>query len=619
MKTRTTLILLIVAAGIFAFIQFYESKHNSTQETDYARNHVAVFNSDDIDGVVITNNEDKIELRKQDTTWVLVTPVRDYADITLVHQLITDLEDLGVVDSFEADGKNASTPGLSELGLQTPSVRVKLLGKNAPAEILFGKDAPVEGHMYVRLDGSNTVCVVNNALRILVQKKADDFREHRLMNFNPALVGSLDVKSPAGEIEVLRDRGAWMVNKPLKARADAQKISDLIAQTVNTRIDTFLPESGANLATYGLAEPRGSIALSVAGSDTPAVLEIGQPVENDKTKVYAKLSMRESIYILPEKINDVLFIKPNDVRDKNLLELNLDMVDRIHIDAANKPKLTIARKGEDWTLKTYGDAPANDSLVKNFVNFLRSVKITAFVSDVASDLPQYGLDKPQLRITFGSYASENTAESMAGEDTIASLAFGKTDGNVVYARLENEPYVVSIPLQLQGSQSTIFDAISPDPVYWEDLAIFKYKPDEIVSLQITRDGQSMALERDGSGGWKLKQGQGELNQTSVQSLVNTLAPLRALRSLSSSTSGMGLDKPFLVISFTTSGNKTGKLTIGSPNEESMWNASAEGRGGAFLVSNPDFQALHADLTAPTAPESSPPSVAPPSGAPAGVQ
>ena len=402
-----------------------------------------------IDGITITNNEDKIELRRQqDNSWQVVLPVQDQspiqdrADLTLVHQLIQDL-DLKVADSFEDDGKSADKPSLKELGLETSNLRVKLSGKDAPAEILFGKDTPADAQMYVRQDGSNTVSVVNNALKAQIQKKADDFRDHRLIAFSPAIVSRLDVKSPAGEIEVLKERGLWSVNKPLQARGDGHKITDLIAQTINAHIETFLPENGANLAAYGLAEPRGLITMSVEGNNTPVVLEIGQPVENDRQKVYAKLSTRESIYILPEKINDILFIKPNDVRDKHLLELNLDMVDRIHIDAAGKPKLTIARKGEDWVLKSDGDLPANNNLVKAFVAYLRAVKVASFVSDVATDLPKYGLDKPQLRITFSSYASENTAESAAGEDTILSLALGKTEGNLVYARLESEPYVVS--------------------------------------------------------------------------------------------------------------------------------------------------------------------------------
>lgn len=617
MKFKNTLILLVVAAGLFAFIRYYEGKHGTTREREWTGSHLAIFDADAIDAMTVTNTRDKIELRFKDNTWRLASPVNDRANLDLVHRIITTLQDLEVIDSFDPSGKASGVPSLKDMGLETPVVRVKLSGKGAPPDILFGKDTAVEGQTYAMVEGSPRVCVVSSALKDDLQKSSDDFRDHRLIAFSPQSVNRLDVKSPAGEIEVLRDRAGWSVSKPLNARSDVRNIIRLVSQAVNTPVLAFLPENGANLATYGLAEPRGSITIGAEGNDTPAVLQIGQPLEDDKRKVYAKLSTRESILVLPENINDILFLRPNDVRDKQLLELNLDMVDRIHIEAVGKPELTIGRKGEDWILKSYGDLPANNNLVNAFVTYLRALKVTGFVSDVATDLPKYGLDKPQLRITFSSYASGNTAESTAGEDTILSVALGASEGNAVYARLESEPYVVSIP-RLMPDGHTIFEAISPDPVYWEDLSIYDFQPEEITSLAITRGGATTALERSGNT-WKLKSGPAALNQVAIESLVNTLAQLHAARSAGSSTTGLGFDKPSLVIAFTTSGKKTGRLTIGSQDDYGMWNAMAGGRAGAFQISGPDYQALQANLSPVASPAPSPSPAAAPSGAPAGVK
>src|ERR1700677_752040 len=177
MKPKNTLILLIVAIGLFAFIQFYESKYTKpTAWKEHENSQVVIFDEAAVDGISITSNEDKIELRKEDTTWKVLlpgkggSPGKDHADITLVNQLLGDLEDLKAIDSFEADGKSADTPTLKELGLETSSLRVKLLSKGAPVEILFGKDAPVEGQMYVRIDGTNRVSVASNAVKAEIQK-----------------------------------------------------------------------------------------------------------------------------------------------------------------------------------------------------------------------------------------------------------------------------------------------------------------------------------------------------------------------------------------------------------------------------------------------------------------
>src|SRR5207244_8286899 len=59
-------------------------------------------------------------------------------------------------------------------------------------------------------------------------------------------------------------------------------------------------------------------------------------------------------------------------------------------------------------------------------------------------------------LTFSSFASENTAETKAGEQPFAGIAFGKGDGDNVYARLTDEPFVVAVRRGLLGQ-------ISADP------------------------------------------------------------------------------------------------------------------------------------------------------------
>jgi hypothetical protein len=605
MKPKNTLLLFIVAIGIFAFIHFYESKLPTTREAEESKKHVVNFDRDAIDGILITNNENKIELRKNGARWELAAPLKDRADAAAIAQLFTSLETIDADSAFAADGKGADKPHLSDYGLESSGVRLKLLGKNAPPEILFGKDAAVDGKIYLRLDGSETVYAVAKDLRNQVQKKTDDFRDRRLLDLDAARVNKLTIKTADGEIELLKDRGAWTLEKPLKARGDLQKINDLIGQTINTRIDTFVPLNDANLAAYGLSEPRGTVTLATDSDETASVLQIGQPVEQEKDKVYAKLSTRDSVYMLPKKIEELLAIRPNNVRDRHLLKVNMETVDRIHIEAAGKAEIILARKQEDWILKTSGDIAANADAVNRLAADLQNQPVTAFVADVAADLPKYGLDKPSLKITFSSYATDNTAESTAGETPFLTALFGKTEGDTVYAKLDSEPYIVSLPRNFLA-------AIHTDAAQWQSLNVYQFKPEEIASLEITREGKTVAVARSGSG-WKLVKGDGVLNEVALQSLVNTLSDLHAVRWTGSATNGLGLENPSVVVAFTTAGKKTGKLTIGSANADSMWNAVAENHTGAFLVSQPDFNAFQAAVTTNATPSPMPVESASPGG------
>lgn len=595
MKPRTTLLLLIVVAGLFAFIKFYNWP--TTKELEERKNRVLKIDRDKIDGVTITNNEAKIELRKRGGSWFVDAPVKDRADSAAIEQLLGSVEFLNSEQTIPADEKGAKDR-LKDFGLVTPSVRVQLLGKNAPAEILFGKDAAVEGRVYARLGEAETIYIIGSELKNQATKNADEFRDHKLTDLNTTQVSKVEIKTPEGEIELAKKYDHWQIEKPLTARGDDQKISDLIAQAANAHIEKFVSENEAKAAVTGLTEPRGTVTLFAEGKDKPAVLQIGQPPDADKERLYAKLSTRDGVYVLPKSVADILNTKPNDIRDKHLLRLNMDTVDRINIEPDGKEKITLARKEENWTIKSSGDRLANGAEVRRLAGDLQGAEVVAFIADTASDLPKYGLDKPSVKVTFSAYASENTAETKAGEKPIVSVLFGKVQGDVVYAKLDEEPFVVSL-------NKLLLDAIATDPVRWRDLAVFEFKPEEIESVEVTKaDRPPVAIARE-NGQWKLAKGEGELNKINADSLVNTLSSLRAVRWIGTTTSEHGLEKPSVAIVFTTGDKKHHTLAIGAKTPEGMWFAAAENEPATFVVNEPDESALQIQLTRIALPEPPP--------------
>ena len=86
---------------------------------------------------------------------------------------------------------------------------------------------------------------------------------------------------------------------------------------------------------------------------------------------------------------------------------------------------------------------------------------------------------------------------------------------------------------------------------------------------------------------------GRLITTNLQSLLNTLASLRAVRWVGATTPAHGFDKPLLVLTFTTSPDDKAlhKLTVGNRTDEQMWFAKVDGRDGTFVISKPDLNAL----------------------------
>src|SRR4029077_20132237 len=171
-------------------------------------------------------------------------------------------------------------------------------------------------------------------------------------------------------------------------------INDLLAQITTAQIQQFVAEDRSDLRPYGLAEPSGSATLFVVDDKTGQTLQIGGPAgagEKEKDQVYVRFTARNAVYTLPKKIEEMLALKPADLRDRPLVRIDTNILDRITIEPAGKGKTVLARKDENWTIVSRNNQPANSSEVNRLLELLKAEQVTKFVEDVSSDLPKYGL------------------------------------------------------------------------------------------------------------------------------------------------------------------------------------------------------------------------------------
>ena len=623
MNWRTTLILAVVVLAVFAYLRFFEMKRPSTGEAMRQAQNVVNFDRSKVDGIIIQNGDEKIEIRRRDNKWRLETPIKDQADAALVENLLSDLETWQKEGTISAKDIETDKAKLNEYGLNRAKLKLKLIGSDRPPEILFGKDAALDGRMYVRFENSKETFLAKQSVKKDIDKKAEEFRDKKLTDVTTAQVRRIALKTAAGEMELEKKGDHWDIVKPLRARADDEKVGDLIAQVTTARIQQFVADDHGDLRPYGLAEPRGSITLfsqegtkdqkvEIADSikvfgqeDKGQMLQIGSVPEKEKDQVYVRFAPRGAVYTLPRKIEEVLNTKPADLRDYHLVRIDTNVLDRITIDVPGKGKTVLARKDANWVIASRNNAPADSHAVRRLIEALQNERVTRFVEDVASNLPKYGLDKPRLQITFSSFASENTAETKAGEEPFATLAFGKQDGDNVYARLTDEPFIVT-------ASRAVVDQIPADPLQWQGLSIFNFKPDQIHRLSVTTD-KELSLERSENNQWHWLKGTGQIDTTNVQSLVNTLSSLHATRWLGATKPQDGLEKPQLTLAFTTSADDKAshRLIIGAPANDGTFYARVDGREGTFAISNSDLNSLKLPLVAQPSPTPSPaPSLTP---------
>src|SRR5438045_6469797 len=170
MRFRTTLVLFVLTAALVVFIKFYETKRPNTEEANRRAQNVVNFERDKIDGVVIQNGDERIELKRVDKKWRLESPVKDLADSSVVESLLFDLEDWKKEATITAKEMEADKNKMADYGLTKAKLRLKLLGPQAPPEILFGNNAALENRIYVRFENAKNVFLATENIKNDISK-----------------------------------------------------------------------------------------------------------------------------------------------------------------------------------------------------------------------------------------------------------------------------------------------------------------------------------------------------------------------------------------------------------------------------------------------------------------
>lgn len=587
MKPRLTLFLLLLVAAAAAYIFLVENKLPGTLEKADLARHLLRIDRDGIDSITIRSSETRIELRRARDQWRIQEPLQDRADPLVLSQVFTSLETLHSEAAVPRETDDRKKERLREFGLTSPESRIRLSGpKQKPVELLLGKDSAVEGRIYAKLENSPDVHVVSSEIRTLLGKKVDTFRDHRLTSIPSAQIQRAILKTKSGEIECARTDLHWSLLKPLKARANDSRLQDLLSQTVSARVQAFVSDS-ANLASFGLQEPRGTLSLHLEDAKAPLVLQIGSQPEDSARRemVYGKISDRDTVLLLPSAIAQLLDIKPNDIRDRHLVQFERDIVDRILIEPRGKPALLLARSAQGWLRKAPADTPVQDSAAEDLLTLLSSHQVAEFVSDVATDLPKYGLDQPRLHLTLSSFASENTSETTAGDKPIVSILFGSSSDTHVFAKLDDEPFIVSLP-------NSILTDIFTEAHQWQPLALFPATPEDIQSIEISIPGRPAASLHRSQNRWEFAKGDGTPSQPNANKLAQTLARLRALRYLApTDAQPPSRDPACLKVRFKTTSGTEHSLEAVSRNPNELATATCSTRTGPFHLAPTDFANL----------------------------
>jgi Domain of unknown function (DUF4340) len=581
MNVRITLALLAIAVGLGAFIWILDRRSPTGEQR---KGYILEFDRNDVTSIEITNEAAKTILHKTASGWQIVAPVNDRADARVLDSLLDQLRFLRQDDLISDLGKKAEKQKrLKDFGLLKPRLKIEWQAKNRKFGVEFGADAAVEGTCYIRTQGNDEVFVTGNEVKDLVSKRSDAFRDHQITPFLTTQIDRVILHQNVGDIELVRQQDDWQIVRPIKARAGNGTVNAMLEKINTTPILGFVESEKA---------PKGenenpSRSVSLYSGDEKVEISCGSPIAGRPGKIYLRIASRPSLVEVSDAFGQTIDVKPNQLRDRKIARLNPDFVDHIRIDHSGGISVFLVRQEDHWQIASDQNAPANSEMINQLITMLNGTDVREFVSDTATDLGRHGLDPPALRIAFSSYASDNTAESSAGEEPVATLAVGKLDNNAYYARIEEEPYVFSI------DQQTV-DSLPTHNFSFRSLDVLRLQRSDLLSLNIEDSDGLTEITREDGQRWLVRTKTGSQDEAALQTLLNTVAQIRAVAWVGPVQPSYGLDHPLETIQIQTK-NAQISLQIGSPDDKGNRYATISNRTGVFLLGANDYRQLSAQL------------------------
>jgi hypothetical protein len=475
MRTKVTLVLLLLNAALFLFIFRFESDWRTERAALEVRRRVLGAEAADIRALSVTGPAGAFSLERRGETWFLTQPIEWPANPHAVGRIISELQFLEQSASFSVADLNSSSQSLADYGLDRPKVVVTFTSGGADTTgtapvtttLRLGDVTKVGDRLYLLTADGRRIDVVGRELEDSLSVPIDQIRADTLLTIPVFEASSLNLQigAPAGvRVRIRRDPDRWRFETPILARASTDAVKLAINDLDALRVKSFVQANPA------LPSPSASPALrvTVEGRNRRETLLVGQaldpsaPAGGDR-EYYAQLEDRAALFtvVIPGELMSTLQDAQEKLRDTHVLDLDPDAVTAITLSAPNRPDLSLERLEPaapnqpagpaGWQIVLGGGAgqgpqtrPADPGAVGRLLSQLAQLTAEKFLSDApqAADLENWGFNRPERQVSLTLQPPPpGTRLAAAVSPIVLQIGLADRRDNHAYARLTNETSV----------------------------------------------------------------------------------------------------------------------------------------------------------------------------------
>ncbi|MFQ6103218.1 MAG: DUF4340 domain-containing protein [Candidatus Glassbacteria bacterium] len=436
MKIRNTLILIVIAAGLFLYMYRVEiiGVRQKEEAAELAKK-VMPYEPDSVQVLRVKTKESDVLCSRDDDGWKISEPVQTKGDANTIDYLLKNLSQISIERNLDEKPQ-----GLEPYGLEAPSVAIHIEGNDFSSDTLYlGKKNPTGSFVYSKKSGDPLVFLLPQVSLSQLEKNLFDLRDKLVLGVDREAVEEFTIRAEYGPITCEKSDDEWYITEPVYDNADRGAVSRVLSSVSSGKAVEFVTEESKNLAAYGLDEPKATVDVYTGADKKKHTVIIG---DQNERKYYAKDTSRAPIFC----VNNIFWESVNqdvkDFRNKKIVDFNRTEVTSLELSGGGETIICEKDTTNKWFViraPSPEKVPALSNKVNQLMSTLIGMRAEEFIDGAADNLSAYGLDNPRLevvlkgeegelaRVFFGKEKDENTYAKNALKETVYLVKKNRVD------------------------------------------------------------------------------------------------------------------------------------------------------------------------------------------------
>ena len=375
----------------------------------------------------------KTVMELEDNTWRVTSPVSALADKVEVSNLLSQLSAAKFKATLE---ENPTDADLERYGLKQPRASVTTRayvpdaqggGADDPARqrsstVYFGLENNFDGSVYVRREGDPRVYTAQGALRFVLQKHTNEWRDRVVFPVEEPSLLRIEAKARknAFTLERATTEKPWKLVQPVELRAATEQVTKMVSALQGHRALSFPRPQQEETVRRALEKPlvQATFVRKFGGPVRVRITEL----ELDGVKQTFALSEWDSETMLAQVDQlalNVLDLPPKEFKDRKALAFSVREVSHITIHpAAGGDTITVTQAPDTgkWEVASPMVGNARQFKVASLLGALETLTAAAIVETHPKNWGKYGISATSRGVTLRDAMGTEVARLSLGNE-----------------------------------------------------------------------------------------------------------------------------------------------------------------------------------------------------------